>query len=74
MQFDDYETAFPTHSGTIRIRVTADALHLMWGFGSGPQDAAGLVHANMAMIEELAAMTAPGPDGVVTITADDIEG
>ena len=74
MQFSEYETAFPTKRGAIRVRVTASALHLMWGAGAGPQTAEGLVAANRDMIEELIAMTPPGPDGIVVISEDTITG
>lgn len=74
MQFDDYEADLPAKGGSIRIRVTAEALQLLWGARSGPQTAGGLVERNMAMIEELVAMTPAGPDGLVTIRAIDIEG
>jgi hypothetical protein len=74
MQFADYEMSLPTKHGPIRVRVTASALHLMWGEGVGPQTAEGLVAANREMIEELIAMTPPGPDGVVVISEDTIAG
>lgn len=47
---------------------------MMWGEGTGPQTAEGLVAANLEMIEELIAMTPPGPDGVVVISEDTITG
>ena len=74
MQFSDYEMNVETKHGPIRVRVTASALHMMWGAGEGPQTADGLLAANREMIEELIAMTPPGPDGVVVISEDTITG
>lgn len=74
MQFSDCETSFETKHGPIRVRVTASALHMMWGEGVGPQTAEGLLAANREMIEELIAMTPPGPDAVVVISEDTITG
>lgn len=74
MQFSDYETSFPAMHGPIHVRVTSSALHMMWGAGTGPQTAEGLIAANREMIEELIAMTPPGPDGIVVISEDTITG
>lgn len=74
MRFSDYEASFPAKNGPIRVHITASALHMMWRAGTGPQTAEGLVAANRDMIEELIAMTPPGPDGVVVISEDTITG
>jgi hypothetical protein len=57
--------------------VTGEALHVWWGEGAGPQDAAGLLAANAEQIVHLAAMKreadAVDDDGIVMISAMDVE-
>jgi len=72
MRFTDHELAISGKAGMIRVRLKASALRLMASDDTQPPEA--VISANLDLIAELAAMTPAGADGVVEITAHDIEG
>lgn len=66
----------PSRGGNVRVRVTADAFHCLWGMGAGPQNEIDLIEANMPIWEEIAAdKLEAGADAsaVVVISALDLE-
>jgi hypothetical protein len=77
MQFEDQEISVETTFGPTRVRIAGSALHVLWGDGVGPQDAAGLLAANQELISHLATIKREGDevdeDGVVEISALEIE-
>jgi hypothetical protein len=54
MWFADQRLSIATTFGPIDVRVTGEALHVSWGDGVGPQDAASLMQANAELITHLA--------------------
>jgi hypothetical protein len=78
MQFEDREIDVETCFGTARVRVAGEALHVLWGEGVGPQDAAGLLAVNKELLIHLATIKREADEvdenGVVQISALDIEG
>jgi hypothetical protein len=42
MRFEDQTLSIDTPFGPSEVCVTGGALHVWWGYGIGPQDAAGL--------------------------------
>lgn len=77
MRFADQMLGIETPFGPTEVRVTGEALHVWWGDGVGPQDAAGLLAANTEQIRHLVTIKREadevGDDGVVTISAMDVE-
>ncbi len=78
MHFRDTEITIQAGGHAIRVRVTADSLECWWGANVGPQDEAGLVSANMEVIEHIVADKLMdgdiGEDGVVVVSVDDYQG
>jgi hypothetical protein len=72
MQFTDHELDLSIDGQSRRVRVKADLIHLLWGEGSGPQTAEGIVTANIELIRTLAGMKAG--EGVIEIDEADYEG
>lgn len=77
MQFADQRLSIETVFGPTEICITADALHVWWGDGVGPQDAAGLIKANFALIRQLATIKREAGEvednGVIRISELDVE-
>ncbi|PXA86531.1 hypothetical protein DMC47_34300 [Nostoc sp. 3335mG] len=78
MTFEDQQISLEGPFGEIPVTVTADALHMLWGANTGPQDADGLIAANRAMIEQVALMKFEAGEveenGRVHVTDYDLEG
>ena len=78
MTFEDTPFAFPTATGIIHVRITADALHCLWGADTGPQTAEGLILAYREMIETIVGdkliAGEVGEGGLVVVTGMDVEG
>jgi hypothetical protein len=78
MQFEDQTLSVDTPFGPTEVCVTGDALHVWWGEGVGPQDAAGLLAANAELIAHLATIKREAgeieDDGMVKISSSDVEG
>jgi hypothetical protein len=77
MTFDDQRIEIDTAFGPLQVTVTGEALHTLWGEGVGPQDAAGLVAANMALLRHVATIKFEADEGegdyAVRITGADLE-
>lgn len=77
MQFKDETITVESSFGPLTTRVTAEALHMLWGADVGPQDANGLVAENRSMIEQIAVMKFEAgnveDDGVVEVSDFDLE-
>ena len=76
MEFMEKLIAVPNSSGFIRVRILGPALDVLWGEGSGPQRAGGLIAANRTMFEKIARYKSEAGlalDGIVTITDEDVE-
>lgn len=78
MTFEDRQISLDAPFGVVPVTVTGDALHMLWGADTGPQDADGLIAANRAMIEQVALMKFEAgeveEDGRVHVTDYDLEG
>ena len=78
MNFLDHHVAIQTPFGSIDVVVSAEALHVLWGRGVGPQDGLGLIEANRDMIEQIAMMKLEAGECLdaktVAITELDIDG
>jgi len=77
MQFEDQEMTIDSVFGPLRVVVTGEALHVLWGEGVGPQDGPGLIEDNRDMLTQIATMKFEAdegePDGTVRLTGLDIE-
>ena len=77
MTFAEFNAILPSPGGRIRVRITCDALHLLWGDGVGPQTAAELFEQNQTMLATIAAKKAAAEDvddGIVVISEADLDG
>ncbi len=77
MTFEDQTMTVESPFGRIDVVIGGDALHVLWGEGVGPQDAAGLIASNREMLEQIAVMKyeadAVEEDGSLRITDLDVE-
>lgn len=77
MRFEDQMLSIETPFGPTDVCVTGEALHVWWGAGVGPQDAAGLMEANAELIRHLATIKREtdeeDEDGVIRISEMDVE-
>ena len=77
MRFMDQMLTVETSFGPTEVCVAGDALHVWWGDGVGPQDAPGLMEANVELIRHLATIKREAgevdEDGVIRISEMDIE-
>ena len=54
-EFEDFETTIEAGGRGIPVRVTANALHGLWGAGSGPQTAQGIFDEYRALFDDVIA-------------------
>jgi hypothetical protein len=77
MTFDDQNMTVESPFGRINVVISGDALHVLWGEGVGPQDAAGIIASNREMLKQIAIMKyeadAVEEDGSLRITDLDVE-
>jgi hypothetical protein len=77
MWFADQMLSIETPFGPTDVCVTGEALHVWWGAGVGPQDAAGLMRANGELITHLATIKREagevGDNGLISISEIDVE-
>jgi hypothetical protein len=77
MTFEDQTIEIDSDFGPLKVIVTGEALHILWGEGVGPQDGAGLVAANMDVIRHVATIKFEADEGedeyCVRITGPDLE-
>jgi hypothetical protein len=75
-EFEDFETTIMAGGVGIPVRVTADALHGIWGFGVGPQTADAIFGENRPLFDEVIAnklLAGDVSNGVVVISDADLD-
>jgi len=76
-QFKDETVTIDSVFGSLSVTVTGDALHVLWGADSGPQDGPGLIAYHREMIEQVATMKFEAGESedsqAVRITGPDLE-
>ena len=74
--FEDFTTMITADGRAIPIRITASALHALWGRGVGPQTADGIFWKYRAVFDELVAEKLESGeirDGLVVISDADLD-
>jgi len=74
--FEDFETTILAGGVGVPVRITADALHGIWGYGVGPQTAEAIFVENRPIFDEVIANKLLAGDvrnGVVVVSDADLD-
>jgi hypothetical protein len=76
-RFEDETITIDSVFGPLKVVVTGEVLHLLWGADTGPQDGKGLIDLHRDLVTQIATMKFENDEGeddhVVRITEMDMD-